>query len=329
MSSKPKLLGALLAATLLSPLASEAQSFPDRPIDLIVGYPPGATVDLLARQYAVRLEQALGVPVVVQNRPGAAQLLGISNLVNAAPDGYTISLMGGGALSQAPAVRDDLPYETMVDFVSVALVATAAGVFTASNDLAADDMGDLIAYARENPGALNFGSSGIGTASHLQLELLEYLADIEMEHIPYEGASQIQTAIMGGEIDLGVGPINSSLEAIEAGQIKALGITGDQRSPILPDVPSLSELNIPELSALDPYTYYYVVAPKDTPAEIIGQLNAAINEVTASAEMNDFLVERGFNPMAMSAEEGRDFVFRDLETWRDFRENTGFEFATQ
>lgn len=325
MSLTKLIAGALFATAMAASIAVSAD-YPTKPIHFLNGYPPGASTDIIARQYANKVEATLDTPLVIENRPGAAQLLAIGNLINAAPDGYTLLIAAGGALSQAPAIRDDLPYKTMEDFVAVSLLATAPGVFTSRNELPARDMAELIAYAKAHPGELNFGSSGVGTASHLQLELLKHITGVDIQHISYQGASQINEAIIKGEIDLGVGPINSSLEAIEAGQIRALGVTGDKRSPLLPEVPALSDLGIAELSALDPYSYYVVLAPKGTPGDIIEKLNAAFNAASKDPETEKFLVDRGFYPVTVSVAEARDYVLNDLKVWSDFKAKTGFEF---
>lgn len=328
MFLKSLVVGSLIACALIAlPPDAFAKDYPTKPIHLLNGYPPGATTDIIARQYANQVEQTLGVPIVIENRPGAAQLLAIGTLINARPDGYTLLIAAGGALSQAPAIRDDLPYKTMEDFVPVALLATAPGVFTVNKDLPVKDMRELIAYAKTNPGKLNFGSSGVGTASHLQLELLKHITGVDIAHISYQGASQINEAIIKGEIDIGVGPINSSLEGVLAGQVRALAVTGEARSKLLPDVPALSELGIPELSALDPYSYYMVLAPKGTPQPIIDKVNAAFNKASSNPETEKFLIERGFYPMAVSVEAGRDYALNDFTIWSNFRKTTGFKYA--
>lgn len=325
MISRRRVLTYALAVTPLA-VASQAsaQDFSARPIELIIGFAAGSSSDLLARYYGAELTEALGTPVIVINSPGASQYVAISQLMNARPDGHTIMLAAASALSSGPVLRDDLPYDPLTDFVPFSLVATAPGVFTATTSIEQDTLPDFIEHARQNPGSLNYGSSGVGSSSHLQMELLKSIVDVDIAHIPYEGAGQINTALIQGEVHIGIGPIEASLPSIEGGNVKALAITGSRRSVLLPDVPSLSELGNPELSALDPYTYYMMIAPNGTPPEVLEALNAAFNAVNEMEKTTDYLSVRGFDVTTSTVEGSQQYIMNDRTIWETFKTNTGF-----
>lgn len=328
MSIKAFLAGAVMAGiAAIGTLPAAANEYPERPINLIIGFGAGSATDAIGRFYAMQAQELLGVPVVVLNRPGAAQFIAINELLNSPPDGYTLVLATGSALSQGAGVRDDLPYDAVSDYRHVAMLATASGVFTTTPSLPINDMAELFDYAREHPNELNFGSSGVGSASHLQIELLMSIMDLDMAHIPYAGSGEITTAIMMGETHLGIGPIQGSLAAIRGEQVRPLAVTGSERSPLLPDVPALAELEIPELGSLDPYTYYTIIAHRDTPQDIVDTLNAAFNEISETEEAERYLGELGFIPRAVTPQDALEFVENDIGLWRTFREETGFEWV--
>lgn len=304
--------------------AALAQTYPARPINLIVGFAAGSATDNIARYYTQAMGSVLSQPLIVQNRPGASQIAAITELMRADPDGHTVMMITGSAGSQGPGVREDLPYRTLEDFVPVAMLATAAGVFVANNDMPFDDIAGLVAYAQENPGTLNYGSSGLGSASNLQIELLASITGIDIVHIPYEGASQIMTAIISGEVDIGLSPIQGALPLVTSGQVKAIGVTGSAVVDGMPDAQPLSNSDVPGLSVLDPYTYYLIVAPVGTPQAVIDQLHAAFNEVSQMDSTIEALRRLGFEPVVISTEEARARVLADVEVWRNFREQTGF-----
>ncbi len=328
MTKKPLLLlAALVTGLAATPTAATAQSYPERPIDLVLGFAAGSATDTIARYYAMQLESELGQPVVVKNAPGASQYVAISQLTSARPDGYTLMVATASALSQGPGVRDDLPYDPLTDFQPVALLATTPGIFVTTPGLPVSTMEEFISYAEEHPNELNYGSSGLGSASNLQIELLKSRVGIDMVHIPYEGSTQIMTAIIQGEAQFGVGPIDGALPSIQGGQVRGLALSGDTRSPLLPDVPTLSELGGYDLDALDPYTYYVIVAPNGTPQEIVDQVNEALNRISSSDAAQEYLGSKGFIPETRTAAEALDFMRNDTQTWIDFREATGFTFA--
>ncbi|MGB3336535.1 MAG: tripartite tricarboxylate transporter substrate binding protein [Devosia sp.] len=327
MTLKTHVLGVVLAGiAVVAPWQAMAQAYPERPIELLLGFAAGSATDTVARYYAMQLQEELGQPVVVKNAPGASQYVAISSLTSARPDGYTLMVATGSAMSQGPGVRDDLPYDPLTDFMSVALLATTPGLFVTTPGLPVNNMEEFIAYATEHPNELNYGSSGLGSASNLQIELLKSRVGIDMVHIPYEGSAQIMTAIISGEAQFGVGPIDQALSSIEGGIVRGLAVSGDTRSPLLPDVPTLSELGGFDLEALDPYTYYVVVAPNGTPQPIVDKVNAALNAISASDGAKEYLESKGFNPVTQTPAEALEFVRTDTQTWIDFREATGFKF---
>lgn len=329
MSNRKYILGGLLASLIVAlPHTSAAQEFPNRPVNLLVGFGAGSSTDAMARYYGQHVAEILGQPIVVDNRPGASQFVAINAVVTANPDGYTLMIITGSAASQGPGLRDDLPYESMEDFVPVALVATAPGIFVTAPDFPVDDLAEFIAYAQDNPGELNYASSGVGSAGHLSAELLKSLIGIDIAHIPYDGTSQLMTAIVRNESQFGIGTIAAALPLLQGDMVRALAVTGDTRSELLPDVPALSEVEIDaDLSALDPYTYYMIIAPKDTPQPVIEQINAAFNEVSARPEAIEAMAVLGFDTAVQTPEEARAFVMDDIQVWREFKDRTGFEWG--
>lgn len=322
---KRSLLGALaLGLSITAVTHAQAQDYPRRPVDLIVGFAAGSTTDSIARYYTQAIANALGQPLIVQNRPGASQAAAVNELRNADADGHTIMMITGSAASQGPGVRDDLPYKTLEDFIPVAMVANASGVFVSNPNLPFDDMAGLVAYALENPGMLNYGSSGVGSASHLQIELLKSITGIDMAHVPYEGSSQIMTALVSGEIDLGLSPIQGAQPLVSAGQVRAIGVTGSTPVPSMPDAEPLSTSTIPGLSVLDPYTYYLIVAPVGTPEAVVAKLHTVFNDVSSSEAGIAALDAMGFAPVVISTAEAGERVQADVDLWRQFRADTGF-----
>jgi len=321
-----KILTGVLATGLCLALAGTtmAQQYPARPINVIVGFAAGSTTDTIARYYTQALADKLSQPLIVQNRPGASQLAAITELKGAAADGHNIMMITGSASSQGPGVRDDLPYNTLEDFVPIAMVATAQGVFVANKDLPFNDIAGLVAYAKEHPGELNYGSSGLGSASNLQIELLKSITGIDMVHIPFAGSGEIMNAIIAGEIDIGLGPIQGAASLVNSRQLKAIGVTGSKSVDGMPDAQPLSSSEVPGLSVLDPYTYYLIIAPAGTPQPVVDQLHAAFNATSEKEDTVTAMHRMGFEPLVISSEEAVKRVTADIEVWRDFREQTGF-----
>ncbi|MPS29448.1 tripartite tricarboxylate transporter substrate-binding protein [Pigmentiphaga sp.] len=297
----------------------QASDFPSRPIKILIGFSAGGSTDAVARYYALKMGEALKSPVVVENKPGASQLVAIRGTTSARPDGYTLFLATGSSLSQGPGVRTDLPYDPLKDFEFVALAASAPGAIIASPKIPAKTIDELLQYGRDNPDKLNYGSSGVGSASHLQTEYLLNAGHSHAIHIPYKADAEIMNAIAEGSVHFGLGPLQGAVPQILNGKVRGIAITGSQRSKAIPDVPALSESKTPGLGGVDPYTYYGLLAPRGTPSDVIAKLNAAVNAVSRDPDAIKYLQDKFFDPQVSTPESFKKFVTEDIAKWQGFR----------
>jgi tripartite-type tricarboxylate transporter receptor subunit TctC len=310
---------ALVAAACFgSATALAASDFPNKPIKLLVGFSAAGSTDTIARFYAARMSEVLKTPVIVENRAGAAQLIAIRMLMSAPPDGYTLFLASASAMSQGPGVRSDLPYDPLKDFSPIALVGTIPGVIVISPKLPIKTIGDLVAYAKQHPNTLNYGSSGVGSASHLQMEYLNSMTGTKMAHIPYKADAEIMTGIAEGSVQLGFAPLQGALPLIQAGRVRGLAVTGTHRVAAIPEVPTLAEADVPGLGVVDPYTYYALLAPIGTPAAVVDNINAAVNTVSRMPTTIQYMHERLYEPGTGTPQDMQRFVAQDLAKWRKF-----------
>ncbi|WP_235430277.1 Bug family tripartite tricarboxylate transporter substrate binding protein [Cupriavidus pauculus] len=311
--------GLLLTAMASISIPALADTYPSRPIRLLVGFAAGGTTDAIARFYAQKLAIELKAPVVVENKPGAGQIVAIRSLKAAAPDGYTVYMGTGSALSQSPGVRSDLPYDPSKDFTFVGLVGTAQGVIIVNKDVAAKSLGELVSYASKHPGQLNFGSSGIGSASHLAGEYMSKVSGMMMTHVPYKADADIVQAMYTGSVQVGIAPVQGAVTALTSGKVRALAVTGTRRVPALPAVPSVSEAGLKGFEGLDPYTYYGILGPIGMSDDAVRKLNAAINKVSSSPEVAAQVREKLYAEPATSTPQAfRKQVQDDLARWRQF-----------
>lgn len=306
-------------ATMLC-VAAHAQEYPARPIRILVGFAAGGSTDAIARFYAQKLTAELKTTVIVENKPGAGQIVAIKALMAAPADGYTLYMGTGSALSQTPGVQQaPLPYAPLKDFSMVGLVAAAPGVIVVNRDLPVRSLRELATYAKANPTKLNFGSSGIGSASHLAGAYLSKVAGITMTHIPYKADADIVQAMSTGSVHVGIAPAQGAVAAISNGKVRALAVTGANRVKPLPDVPSLSESGISGLEGLDPYTYYGLVGPKGLPATVVTKLNAAINRVSRDPASAAQVREKYYaDPRSGNPDDLRKIIQEDTEKWSRF-----------
>ncbi|CAM4132690.1 Tripartite-type tricarboxylate transporter receptor subunit TctC [Bordetella tumbae] len=298
--------------------AAQPDTYPNRPIRMIVAFSAGGSTDTVARYYAAKMGDVLKTNVIVENRPGAAQMIGINAVLNSAPDGYTVYLGTGSSLSQNPGVRTNLTYDPLKNFTHIGLVATTPGLIAISPALPVKNFSQLIAYAKAHPGELNYGSSGMGSASHLQGEYFLSLTGVQATHIPYKADAEIMTAMSGNLVHLGISPLQGAISAIRAGKVRPLAITSANRIEALPDVPSVNELGFKELQAIDPYTYYGLVGPAGVPSEIVAKLNAAVNAVSQMPETQKAMADNYFKPATSTPESFKAYIAQDLAKWRSF-----------
>src|SRR4051812_19112167 len=310
--------GVCIAAAL--PLQTAAQQFPSKPIRMVIGFGAGGATDVIARFYGQKWSEVLKTPVIIDNKPGAGQVIAIKTVTSAPADGYTLFLGTGSAFSQGPGVRADLPYDPLKDLSLIGLASNAPGVIVVTPDLPARSLRELIDYWKQNPSKLNYASSGLGSASHLQAEYLMHLTGIKMTHIPYKSAADITRELSVGTVHVGITPLESAVGPVTSGRVRALVVTGSRRQNALPNVPSIAESGVKGLEGIDPYTYYALAGPPTLPKSIVVTLNDTINRVSKAPDVAAQLREKLYNEPAVSSPDSvRKFVETDLAKWKKLR----------
>ena len=304
-------LGAALASCALAgPVA--AQSYPTKPIRLVVPYPPGGPLDAAARALAERVKEPLGI-VVVENRPGAGGNLGVDQVAKAAPDGYSLVIGAVATHAINPWLFSKLPYDPIKDFAPVTLIAHVPNVLVMTPERAQQlnirSARDLVAYARANPGRLNFASGGNGSAGHMAGELLKSQARISAVHIPYAGAAPAQLGLLAGQTDFMFDNLASALNQVKAGKLLAFAVTTTRRAEAMPDVPTMAESGLP---GFDVSTWFGVFAPAGTPPAVVERLNKEFTAALRSPEMRERLARMGAEPAPMTPGDFQQFVRSEM-----------------
>ena len=302
---------AALIFALLAASASAQSSWPAKPIRLISPFPPGAVVDTLCRTLAVPLGEALGQPVLVENRPGAGGNIGMEIVAKAPADGYTIGMGGIAQHAINPSVYASMPFDPVRDFAPIIFVARNINVLVVHPSLPAHDGRELIAYARANPGKLSFGSAGAGTSQHLAGELFKQLAGVDMTHVPYKGAGPAVTDLLAGQIPLMFVDISAVLGHVRAGKLRALGVTSRNRTPLL-DVPTIAEQGLP---GFEVNAWFGLLAPAGTPREIVARLNAETAKVLRSGATLERLQGLGLSVDPGTPEDFAALIASELARW--------------
>jgi tripartite-type tricarboxylate transporter receptor subunit TctC len=292
--------------------AAIAQPYPARPIKMIVPFPPGGPVDVTARIIAQHLPRTLGQTVVVENRAGAAGSLGAKAVASADPDGYTLLCGNISTLVVLPAVTNNRDYDPGKVFVPIAKVSQNHEVLVVHPAFPAKSVAELVAYAKANPGKLNFGSAGHGNATHLAAELFKLKTGTDIVHIPYKGAAEAVTGVLGGQVHMFFGDIAGVLPLMREGTLRALAVSSEARNPLVPDLPTMIESGVPEYVVL---TYIGVVAPAGTPASIIGKLNAAINASLAAPEVMAAFGKLGAEVRPAPPQDFAAFLAAETQKW--------------
>jgi len=293
-----------------------AQNYPSRPIQLITGFSAGGGTDTLARQYAAKLQDILKTPVIVINKPGAYEIIGSQTLLAARPDGYTLFLGTTGSLIQGPLVRS-MPYDPLKDFTLVARIGEVGAILAVKNDLPVSSLSDLINYAKENPGKLNYGSAGVGAPNHLLTEYVSSLTGITMTHIPFKSDADVARELVAGTIDFAVS-IPATLEPyVKAEKVKAIAVTTPERLKGLPDTPTLAEGNIPALKSLSVYAFYGIVGPAGMPEEVTQKLNDAFNRVAKMPDIVQRFDELSVKLTTSTPNGFRQYLEKEIAIWRE------------
>ncbi len=310
-------LGASLA--LVAAWAS-AQAYPVKPIRIVVPFPPGGATDILARDVAQKLTEAWGQQVIVDNRPGAGGNIGSELVAHSAPDGYTLEMGTVGTHAINASLYAKMPYDHVKDFAPVILVAGVPNVLVVNNAVPANSVAELIAYAKANPGKLNFASSGNGTSIHLSGELFKVMAGVQMTHIPYKGSAPALQDLLGGQVQLMFDNLPPSLPQIKAGKVRALAVTSLTRAPALPDVPTIAESGLPGFEAS---SWFGVLAPAGTPPAIVAKLNAEIAKWLATPEAKEKLAKQGANAAGGTPEDFAKHIAAETAKWAKVVKDSG------
>jgi tripartite-type tricarboxylate transporter receptor subunit TctC len=316
--------GRLLVGLSLAALAgwsASAQTYPSRPVTVVAPYAAGGGADLIARMLAQRLTDRLGQSFVVENRLGAGGVIAATSVAKAAPDGYTLFLATSTQMAIQVTLHKKLPYDPAADFAPVALIASVPFVLVVHPSLPVQSMTDLIKLAKEKPGKLSFGSSGVGGPPHLYTELLKTMTGTEMTHIPYKGTAQAMNDVVAGHVPIIFSDLAPAIPLLKAGKLRPLGISSKVRFAGLPDVPPLAEVGVPGFDAV---AWVMIVAPANTPATIVDKLHSELKSIAALPETQKYLVSIGNIPLTTPPpEELKRYVKTEIVRWGKVVEQAG------
>src|SRR5262245_23561001 len=301
-----------LCTALLVPSALVAQTYPSKPIRIVLPYVPGGIIDTAGRNIALRLSEGLGQSVVAENRPGAGGMVGADAVARSAPDGYTI-LLTDPALVSNPTLQADVPYDLFKGLQAVSIVGSSPAVIVASPSLPVTTFAELIAYAKSHPDKLNFASAGIGTAPHLAGEMIKLRAGIDMTHVPYRGIGAAYPDVMSGKVQLAFSSIAGALPFTADNRVRPLATTGSARSSVYPDVPTVAESGLP---GFDVDLWIAVYAPAGLPPQVLAKLNSELNKTLEHPELKAAFAKIGVTPRGTTPGEAAAFTNSEYEKWK-------------
>jgi tripartite-type tricarboxylate transporter receptor subunit TctC len=308
-----KLLAGLVMGLALS-AGALAAGYPEKAITVIVPFPPGGSTDAIARAIGPKITARLGQPWIVDNRPGATGAIGAGMVKRAAPDGYTLLVASIGVFSVNPVLQKNMPYDPSKDFDLLTVAVRAPNVLVANPSVPANNMAELIAYLKKNPGKMAFASAGTGTSDHLTAALFWQKSGTSGLHVPYKGGSPAMTDLLGGQTDMSFVNINTALPYIKSGKLKVLAVTGEQRAAVLPNVPTLSESGV---HGVDIYSWQGIAAPKGLPKDVKARLHGSIVAALNEPDIKARLVEQGFEIVANTPEQFEKFQATELARWKN------------
>jgi len=311
MLSRLPFAAVLLGATLAVSAPGQAQTYPTKPIRVISPWAPGGPAEGLARIVTAKMSEGLGQPIIIESKPGANGTIGTAFVAKAAPDGYTVLLSHLGPTAISPALQKDLPYDSLKDFEPVAQVVAGPTLLVVRNDLPVQDVKQLIAYAKANPGKLSYGSVGVASTTHLAGELLNMLAGINTVHIPYKGSTPILVDLMGGRVDMAFIGISGSIQQAKAGQVRALAISTLKRSPNFPEIPAVSET----VPGFELNSWYGMMVPAGTPKPIVNRLHQELAAALKKPDVIEWMKQNGLDPVGSTPEEHAAHIRAELAKW--------------
>jgi tripartite-type tricarboxylate transporter receptor subunit TctC len=321
-SCRRSLLAGLCLASigLASTSLALAQSYPDRPIRIIVPFAAGGGSDVVARAVAPKLTDKLGQSVVVENRTGAGGSLGATVVARAPADGYTLLLGSSSEIAQYPNVASNVPYDSQRDFTPIALLATVPYVLTVIETLPVKTVPELLEHARRNPGQLNYGSAGPGSGTHLAMALLTWMTRTTMTHVPYRGSAPVVADLLAGNLQLAIPTMAAVLPHAGGGKLRLLAVSTTKRAAALPDLPTIADSGVAGYAT---GLWTGLLAPANTPPAIVARLNAATAEVLASPDLKDILLRQGAEQTGGTPEQFAEEIKRELALWRELVRQTG------
>ncbi|WP_295143549.1 tripartite tricarboxylate transporter substrate binding protein [uncultured Reyranella sp.] len=302
---------ALVLAAVAVPVC--AQDFPSRPLKLVVPYAPGGGADSVARIVAKRVSENIGQPIVIENKGGAGSIVGTDLVAKAEPDGYTLLLGQSGPISINPAVYKTLPYDPVKDFAPITMTTAYPYILVVNSESPAKTLKEFVVLAKSKPGAMNYGSTGVGAANHLVAELFNSKAGLKMTHVPYRGTALAVGDLVSGQLNVVFGDPISVLPHIRSGKLRALAVTSLERSPVAPEVPTVAESGYPGFEAL---AWHGILAPAKTPPAVIKKLNAEIVKALADPATRELLEKQAMQTVGNSPEAFASFIQKDIATWK-------------
>jgi tripartite-type tricarboxylate transporter receptor subunit TctC len=308
---------AALSMTILSSFAANAalaDDYPNKPIEFIVGYLPGGATDFAARVLAEAMSPILGQPIIVNNKPGASSAIAVDQVKRADPDGYTLLFGNNDAMAILPAVKPDVAYKIPDDLTFISRAVEFPLVFVVSANLPVKTMGEFVEYAKANPGAFNYGSSGVGGSLHIEAVRMAQAAGIDITHIPYKGAAGAVTDLVGGSIDGMFGTVKDVSAHLNTGTIRLLAVTSPDRVPVVPDVPTLTEAGLGEATVTG---WFALMGPANLPADVTDKLSKAVAEALAKPEVKQRLADNGLYVSVLGGPEFKDYVVSQYQIFKD------------
>jgi tripartite-type tricarboxylate transporter receptor subunit TctC len=311
-----------LAGLVLLALATfvHAQAYPSKPVKVIVAFAPGSATDILARVMADHFSKSMGQPFVVENKPGAGGIPGTELAKNAPPDGYTLTMCPSGPFGINPAIYSKLPYDPLRDFEPIANIGFTPQTLVVGAQQPYKTLKDLVAAAKAKPGEIAYGSLGVGSTSHLTVEAFQAAAGIKLNHIPFKGSGEAQAQLIGGSVPMMADTIPGVLNQAKAGKLRALGVAIPQRSPFMPDVPTIAEQGY---AGFESVGWIGLAAPARTPVAILDKLNAEINKMLAAPEVRERLQQLAFTPVGGSRAEFAAFIRAEIAKWSKIAKESG------
>ena len=299
------------AMLMLASSATLAQTYPSRPVRLIVPYPPGGSADIVARRISEDWGKALGASMIIENKAGAGGNIGVDAVAKAPKDGYTIGLQTV-SLAINPAIFAKMPYDTLKDLSAIGTVASSQHVLVLNNNFPARNTMELVAAAKAAPGKYSYGSAGSGSTFHMSAELFKAVANVDILHVPYKGGGPALVDTIGGQVDMSFPVLSAALQQVQGGKLRAIGVTGPRRSPLMPDVPTLAESGVPGYSF---ETWFMVFAPAGTPPDVIDKLNLTLGKVLADPGLKDRMAREGIDATPSTPAQAQAKLATEMALW--------------